>query len=149
MKFFKNGGNLIILGFVTCAVGMIFLAYKSMQVKFDMAVEGDYYYEELKFDDVLKAKQNANQLEDELSFNHSQEKLVLTIPHELSEHIEKGMIEFYCVSDSQNDTHQSIVKNNDGIYYFNRSKVAPGKNYLVKLSFTADGTEYYKEFTML
>lgn len=149
MKFLKNTGNLLILGFVGCALAMLFLVYKSVNVHFDLAADGDYYYKELQFDDLLIAKHNADLLEGQFKFNHSQPKLVLSIPDSLSSHLEEGTIHFYCVSDSKNDTHQVIQKNETGEYYFNRATVAPGKNYVVKLSFKADNKEYYKEFTML
>lgn len=149
MKFFRNTGNVLILGFIACAMAMLFLVYKSMNVRFDMAADGDYYYAELKFDDLLKAKHHADLLGDALKFDHSQEKMVLMIPEEISQKIQEGNIQFYCVSDQTKDTQQTLQRNESGNYFFNRKVVAPGKNYRVKLSFKAEGKEYYKEFVLL
>ncbi|HTO17305.1 MAG TPA: FixH family protein [Edaphocola sp.] len=149
MKFFKHPGNLIILGFVFFALSMLFLAYKSMQVKFDMAVEGDYYQKEAGFNHQLEAQKNGNDLGTSFNFKRDGNKLTLSLPNEMSNQLEQGTVEFYCLSDSKNDTKQLLKKQAIGTYIYDRATVAPGKNYIVKISFSASGQDYYKEFRLL
>lgn len=127
---------------------MLFLAYKASTINFDLVVEGDYYRAETMFNDLLIAKGNAEALGDEFDLNVEGDKLTLVVPKNLSENLEEGSIEFYCVSDKTDDRYELLSKNNNGVYYFNRQTVAPGKNYLVKVGFKSEGKEYFKEFTM-
>lgn len=149
MKFFKHSGNLIILGFILLAVGMVIFSLQAMYVKVDMAVEGDYYQEETKFDHQLQARQEAENLGKAFEFKNEDEKLTLKIPSHLAKQMENGKVEFFCLSDATFDTKKDIYKNENGKYYFSRKEVARGHNYIVKVSFHADGNDYYKEFRML
>ncbi|HRP90598.1 MAG TPA: FixH family protein [Edaphocola sp.] len=149
IKFFKNPGNVIISGFVFFALAMLFLVWKSMQVKFDMAVEGDYYQKEQSYNHQLEAQKNGEDLGVAFNFKTDGNKLTLHIPENLSNSLENGTVEFYCLSDSKNDTKQLIQKQPSGTFIFDRSTVAPGKNYIVKVLFSISGKDYYKEFKML
>ena len=148
VKALKHPGNLIILGFITMALAMLTLVYKSTQVKFDLAVEGDYYKEEVAFNDQVVAQQNALAYGKELDFIPTGNKLTLRLPTELSSSLDKGTITFYCLPDSKLDKSIPLASNTDGIYLFDRKAVASGHNYIVKLKFTAKGTPYYKEFKL-
>lgn len=147
-KFFNNAGNWIMMGFVCAALGMLFLAYKAINVKFDMVVEGDYYQLETNYNDVLKAKSNAYKIGDLFSFKANGDQLTLKIPEHLSQDLTDGYIEFYCVSNSDHDHIQKLNKKANGTYLFNRSEIAKGNNYLVKVGFTSEEKQFYKEFKM-
>ena len=101
IKFFKNPGNVIISGFVFFALAMLFLVWKSMQVKFDMAVEGDYYQKEQSYNHQLEAQKNGEDLGVAFNFKTDGNKLTLHIPENLSNSLENGTVEFYCLSDQQ------------------------------------------------
>lgn len=148
MKALRHPGNLILAGFVVMALGLLSLVYMATQVKFDMAVEGDYYQQEVSYDKKLAAEHLAKELGDSLSFKTEGTKLSLTLPATLSAGIEKGRAEFFCLSDAGKDTKQVLQKNPDGLYVFNKEAVAPGHNYIVKVSFSAKGKDYYKEFRL-
>ncbi|MCO5268057.1 MAG: FixH family protein [Brumimicrobium sp.] len=148
MKFFKNTGNLLILGFVLAALGMIYMAYVATTVKYEMAVEGDYYQEETKFNNVLEAKKNASYFGDDFRIEEKDSKVIIIIPALISESIEEGSVQFYCVSDKSKDSRRKLSQNDTGIYQFNRQEVASGHNYLVRVSFKSFNKEYYKEFQM-
>lgn len=147
-QFFSNTGNLIILGFITAAVGMLFLAYKASTIKFDMVVKGDYYQLEVNYNDFLLAKNNGRQIGDDFNFKVNGDQLILNIPDEMSQNLTEGFIEFYCVSNSEHDYIQKLNEKSNGTYLFNRSEIAKGQNYLVKVSFKVDEKEFYKEFRM-
>lgn len=148
IKFLKHPGNLIILGFIVFAVWMVYFSWKTSQVKFELAVEGDYYELEKDFDKRLAAENLAHQLGNTLNFKKDGDKLTLNIPSAISSIMDNGNIEFFCLSDSKSDTRQKLEKNEDGTYVFNRSVVAPGNNYIVKVFFSSSGKDYYKEFRM-
>lgn len=148
LKALKHPGNLIILGFIIMALAMLTLVYKSTQVKFDLAVEGDYYKEEVAFNDQIVAQQNALDYGKELDFIPAGSKLTLHVPTELSSKIENGTITFYCLANSKLDKTMPLASNNDGLYLFDRKAVASGHNYIVKVKFIANGTPYYKEFKL-
>lgn len=148
MKALKHPGNLILMGFVVMALGLLSLVYMATQVKFDMAVEGDYYQQEVTYNQKLEAEHTARELGDQFSFTAEGSKLNLSLPASLSAVMENGVAEFFCLSDARYDTRQVLQKNADGVYFFNKETVAPGHNYIVKVSFTAAGKAYYKEFRL-
>lgn len=148
IKFLTHPGNLIILGFVLFAVWMVYFSWKTSQVKFEMAVEGDYYQLEKDFDKRLVAEKRAAALGTNFNFKKDGNKLMLNMPVTVSSNLDAGTIEFFCLSDSKFDTRQSLTKNDNGTYFYERSVVAPGHNYIVKVSFNSEGKDYYKEFKM-
>ncbi|RYD99585.1 MAG: hypothetical protein EOP54_03675 [Sphingobacteriales bacterium] len=148
MKALRHPGNLILAGFVVMALGLLSLVYMATRVKFDMAVEGDYYQQEVNYDKKLAAEHTAKALGDNFSFKAEGSKLSLNLPAVLSAGIQNGWAEFFCLSDAGKDTKQALQKNADGLYVFNKETVAPGHNYIVKVSFSARGKDYYKEFRL-
>lgn len=148
IKFLKHPGNLIIIGFVVFAIWMVYFSWKTSQVKFEMAVEGDYYELEKDFNKRLKAEKLAEALGSEFNFKKDGNKLTLNMPKNISSTIETGTIEFFCLSDSKKDTRQKLQKNESGMFLFDRTVVAPGHNYIVKVFFSSAGKDYYKEFKM-
>lgn len=148
IKFLSHPGNLIIVGFVIFAVWMVYFSWKTSQVKFEMAVEGDYYQLEKDFNKRLEAEKRAKDLGLDLNFKGSGNKVTLNIPADVSSNIDAGTIEFLCLADSKSDTRQKLGSSNSGTYLFERSVVAPGHNYIVKVSFSSSGKDYYKEFKL-
>jgi hypothetical protein len=148
MKALKHPGNLIIIGFVCCAVALLSLVYATTKVNFDMAVEGDYYQQEVAYNQQLIAEKRASAFGTAFNFTATGNKLKLELPSDLSTNLSKGVVEFYCLSDSKKDTRQHLPASADGVYIFDRSNVAAGKNYLVKVNFESQGKTYYKSFSM-
>lgn len=149
IKFLSHSGNLILLGFGIAACSMIFLAVKTLNVSYEMAVEGDYFELEKEYDNLLEAKHMAGNLGKGFNLKKDGNKLMLNIPAEVSSKLEKGTVEFFCLSDKTKDTKQNLQKTEDGSYRFDRSVVAPGHNYVVKVSFNSSGVDYYKEFKLM
>ncbi|MFA5619130.1 MAG: FixH family protein [Weeksellaceae bacterium] len=149
IQFLKHPGNLILIGFGLFAAWMLYFSIKAMNIKFEMAVEGDYYQLEKEYDQVLESKRMANGLGYDFNFKHDGNKLTLNIPKEVSANINTGSIEFFCIPDSKKDRRKILAKSDDGVYVFNREEVAPGNNYIVKVSFNSHGKDYYKEFKLM
>lgn len=148
MKALKHPGNLIIIGFVVMALGLLSLVYAATQVKFEMAVEGDYYQQEVNYNEQLAAENTARTLGESFSFSTEGKKLKLNIPGNLSGDMEHGKVSFFCLAGAEFDTEQVLHKNADGVYLFDRATVAPGHNYIVKVAFRSHGRDHYKEFSM-
>lgn len=143
-KIFHTG-NIIITGFVICALGMLFLAYKTTQVHFDLSTTEDPYSKEVEFNQKLLAQKNIQALGNTFSMKPDSVAVTIQIPSDISRKITEGTVEFYCYSNSKLDKTTAITSSQDGTYTFKRSEFMTGNNYNIKISFTAGGVEYYNE----
>lgn len=141
----NHAGNLIIIGFLAAILGMSFLVYKSVGVKFELSEKGDYYSLETHYNQLVEAKATANKLGESFSLNKKDGKITLQIPNEIASRIETGSIFFFCYSDAEKDITVDLLPNDSGRYIFNEEELLKGHNYNAKIHFIADGIEYYKE----
>lgn len=143
-KIFHTG-NIIIAAFVIAALSMIYLAYLTTTVHFDLAVEGDYYAKEVELNDRNKARKMSLTLGKDFEVKEDATNVHLSLPPRISNNIQNGKVEFYCYSDSKNDKLGALESTADGHYTFAKSEYMPGKNYNIIVSFEANGNSYYKE----
>lgn len=143
MNKFTHSGNIILLVFGIMLVLMSFLVYKSMQEDVQMTSD-NYYEQELKFQETIDAKHNADQYGEKFSIIHQDHSLLLEIPSELNEEAENVQVVFYCISNNRNDQVIKLERNTTGKYTiptdsWNRC------NYKAKISFEAENKKFYKE----
>lgn len=143
-----HSGNLIIIGFILCAASMLYLAYLTTTVNFDMSVTGDYYAIEKEVNEIHTAKRNSAALGKSFTIYEKDDTILISIPPRISSKITNGMVKFYCISDSNEDTNATIYSSPDGLYSFDKKKYMRGNNYKVKVTFEADGIKYYKEILL-
>src|SRR5690606_7045237 len=140
-----HAGNLIIIGFVCCALGMLFLAYKTTTVTYDLSVEGDYYAMETSMNQQHDAQRNSISLGNDFKLYQTADSIYITLPPRISRQIHDGNVSFYCYSNAKQDARAALEATAEGIYAFDKDTYMKGNNYNVKVSFEAGGKKYYKE----
>ena len=129
----------VYLGFVA---GILFLAFKANQEKFDL-VTPNYYDAELKFQKVIDDRQAVAELSAPPKISHSVNSVSIQLPGEFLNKEVKGQLYLYRPSDATKDLKMDFATN--------RSFVELGLNrnlsgvYELKLSWNADGKTYYNE----
>jgi len=139
-------GNIVLAGFGFFLLMMSFLVYMSVKQEIPL-VSADYYEQELRYQHKLDAMNNANTYDSRFSARYEKDLIVVTLPAVLSRSLQKGTIRFYCPADKSLDREVRLDASEAGIYTFRRSLLS-GKTYKVRLSFSADGKDYYKEMTL-
>jgi hypothetical protein len=122
--------------------GILVLAYKSSQQKFDL-VQSDYYGAELKYQKVIDATQRASNLAEALQVETKGSLLHVTLPKSLQTNISKVAIEMYCISDEKRDMRKEKLVQN-GVFDIELLSNMKG-NYTLKLSVDNKGVSYYFE----
>ena len=140
MKF--NWGHSIIIVYVLFVGGILLLAYKSSQQKFDL-VQSDYYGAELKYQKVIDATQRASNLLEALQVEIKGSLLHVTLPKNLQKSSSKVSIEMYCIADEKGDMKKEILVQN-GVFDIELLSSMKG-NYTLKLSVDNNGVNYYFE----
>ena len=140
MKF--NWGHKILMVYLLFVGGILLLAYKSSQQKFDL-VQRDYYGAELKYQNIIDATQRAVNLGEALQVETKGAHIHVTLPQKLQATASKVSIEMYCIADEQGDMkREKLVQN--GVFDIELLSNMKG-NYTLKLSVEQNGLAYYFE----
>ena len=140
MKF--NWGHSIIIVYVLFVGGILLLAYKSSQQKFDL-VQSDYYGAELKYQKVIDATQRASNLAEALQVETKGSLLHITLPKNLQMNSSKVAIEMYCIADEKGDMKKEILVQK-GVFDIELLSSMKG-NYTLKLLVEQNELTYYFE----
>ncbi len=137
-----NWGYRILMVYLLFVCGILILAYKSSQQKFDL-VQTDYYGAELKYQKVIDATQKANALEGEFEVSNNGNALHVFLPKLLQTNLTKGEVQLYCIADEKRDFKKEVVCTNGtfDIALLNSMK----GNYTLKLTVENKGVHYYFE----
>jgi len=135
-------GYKILVAYVSFAAGILFLAYKSSQQKFDLVTE-NYYEAELKYQDVIDQRSNAARLSAAPSILHTVNSLSVRLPIEFENKPVQGEIYLYRASDKTKDLRQNF-KTANGFYEARFDKELSGA-YSLKLSWETGGKQFYTE----
>ncbi len=139
-----NFGHKLVLVFIAFGLLMGTLIYMSLKTEFQL-VSKDYYKEELAYQQVIDARNNAAALSSEIQFNYRDRVLQLQLPAEMNGRIQSGKIVFYCPADADKDNVLDLQPDSNG-----KQQIAIGKNilpaaYKVRVSWQANDTSYYQE----
>src|SRR5687767_12771606 len=126
-----NWGRKLILVFTAFAGLMSTLVYMCTKQQFDL-VSKDYYKDELRYQDKIDGKNNANKLS-ELVINQNSENLVIKLPQELNGLAVSGQAWFYCPTDAAKDQKVTLDTDAEGRQFISKAKFAKAK-YLLKLN---------------
>lgn len=140
---FTHAGNLIIGGFVIMVLMMSYLIFKCTQQDFQMVAD-DYYAQELVFQQKIDATANATPYGEGFKVYHQADKVLLQLPQELSQQLDKGSVTFYCASDGHQDRTFEVAASNSGEYAFATTDWKK-TGYKVRVSLSAYGKDYYRE----
>ncbi len=146
VKRVSHPGNILLAGFGLMLLMMGVLVFLSVRQDISL-VSKQYYEQELIYQQKIDASTNANAYAGAFQVRLQAEQLLLSIPQMLAQHMEAGQAWFYCPANESMDRKITLHASESGQYIFNRSQF-PGKGYLLKLSFTASGKSYYKEFNL-
>ncbi len=137
-----HGGTLVLIG----GGGILIFIFSLMFIfsKKDIpVVTNDYYAEEQKFNDLQLARQRGDALGPQFSVEKQDEKIIMTIPAELSLLLREGYIYVYDVASSLGDLKTALHPNTSGIYQI--SVPTNHRNLVVKCFFTVNHQSYFKE----
>ncbi|MFT3826990.1 MAG: FixH family protein [Chitinophagaceae bacterium] len=137
-----NWGHKLILVFVVFAGLMSFLVFQCMHTNYEL-VSKEYYKDELTYQQVIDGTAKAKQLSSPVSITQSDGDLILQLPEEMKQQTVTGSLWLYCVTDSGKDK-KIPLKPSEGIQLINGSHLQKG-NYVAKLTWQANGVEYYSE----
>jgi len=138
-----NWGHKIIIVFILFAAGILTLVTKSMHTRIDM-VTPDYYAEELKYQQVIDGRREAQSLSAPVSINQSVRSIGVLFPAEMHGVALKGTVLFYRASDSRQDVSVPLKTDENGLMLVSKRSFQKG-NYRVQLQWEAGGKNYYQE----
>ena len=135
-------GHKILFVYLAFVAGILFLVYKANQEKFDL-VTPNYYDAELKFQKVIDDRQNVSELSALPKIRHSVNTVTVQLPDEFLNKEAKGQLYLYRPSDATKDMKLDF-STSKGFVEVALNKDLSGV-YEVKLSWQADGKNYYNE----
>jgi hypothetical protein len=140
MKF--NWGYKIATFYLIFVAGIIYLVVQSSRQQVDL-VTGDYYAEEIKYQERIDQKNNAAALSAPIQTDLRQDVLTLEFPSEFKGRDIKGTVQLYCPSDQNKDLSRNITTDN------NQMKISiPEQNtgfHQLKVQWESGGVNYYFE----
>ena len=137
-----NWGNKLIIVFILFAGLIGTMVYKAVNTKFDL-VSKDYYKDELRYQDKIDGKQNANKLGNVL-VSQTAEEVLLAFPEEMKGKKLEGEVLFYCKTDADKDKKITIQVDENGQQRILKNKLHKGP-YELKLNWQTASDKYYTE----
>lgn len=142
----RHPGNILLAGFGLMLLLMSGLVYLSIKQDIPL-VSKQYYEQELVYQQKIDASHNAAAYGTAFHIDLKDDQLQLTLPQKLAQQVTQSKAWFYCPANAEMDRSVTLQPSQNGQYVFRRNEF-PGKGYLLKLSFTANGKSYYKEFNL-
>lgn len=139
-----NFGHKLVLVFIAFGLLMGTLIYMSVKTEFEL-VSKDYYKEELAYQQVIDARNNAATLSAEIQLNYKDKLLKIQMPAEMVGKVQSGQIIFYCPSDSDKDTVLDLQTDETGQQSIEIGKTISPAAYKLKFKWQSNDTAYYQE----
>lgn len=144
MKTLLHSGNIILAGFAGMILFMSYLVFQCIQNP-SALVSDNYYEQELTYQNVIDAKQDFADLQQNVTIKKEDEQILLCFPDTLNNKVIQTNFTFYNVANSKSDYQFKLLKNSEGIYRFKLSDFVPG-SYRVKMQIEAEHQQnYYHE----
>lgn len=136
-------GNRLLLVFIGFAGLISFMVYRCMQVPVQL-VSTEYYKDELAYQRVIDNTKKANALSTTIVISRENNRVIVSFPPELKSEVITGSIHFYCASDEKKDRKFKLNIDHGGKWDIREQAILPG-NYLVKIQWEANLSDYYSE----
>jgi hypothetical protein len=136
-----NWGTKIFLVYTGFVVFMLVFVFLCTRQQFDL-VSADYYDQELKYQQVIDGKNNANMLSEKLSISTANDTVFVKLPAEIVNG--EGEIFFYRPDNASLDLRVSFK--NNSIVAIPSGKLTAG-TYKVKATWKNDGRPYFHEIS--
>ena len=137
-----NWGAKIAMLYGGFVVLIVILVTGSMRQDFDL-VSADYYQQELEYQKVIDASKNQSALSSPVQLHADGQYVYLDFPQEVVQKTIAGNVQFYSEVKTQWDKTMPLTPAT-GKMTISRSELQK-TNYLVKISWNADGVDYYQE----
>lgn len=137
-----NWGYKIFGVYAIFALGILYMAYKANQQKFDL-VQGDYYAEELKYQKVIDATQRATTSGGELEVKVTAANIQIQLPTAFVNVATKSKVHLYFAADAKKDIEETF-ESMQGNMVLNIKSNLHG-NYTLKVEVEKQGVAYYFE----
>lgn len=132
--------TILYLGFVAL---ILTLAFTCVNQKIELE-SPDYYAQELKFQSIIDARNNAVSLQEPISHQVIGKSIEIKLPKSLLSKDMKGKVLFIRPSDSSKDIAYDIKPDSLGVQLISNANFDNGV-YKMQLSVSSNGTEYFKE----
>ncbi|MFT3904041.1 MAG: FixH family protein [Niabella sp.] len=139
-------GYRIVLVLALFVIGMSFMVYIAMRQSVEM-VDSNYYEKELKYQNIIDAKNNLAALGDSVLVIGSDSTVAVHMPQGAVKDM-KGYLEFLRPSDKTKDTTFIIRTNEQGVQYLDRGAFVKGY-YRLRAGWKSNGKDYYDERNVL
>ncbi|MFT3682161.1 MAG: FixH family protein [Ferruginibacter sp.] len=136
-------GYKILLAYTVFIGAMLFMVYTASKQTNEMEDER-YYVKELKFQEVIDAKNNLYALGEKLSIQESPEGIIITFPVVSLQHFTGGKIEVMRSSDKSKDFTVDIHPAKNGQQLIEKTKFVKGA-YKFRVHWTGNALPYYAE----
>jgi len=137
-----NWGAKIAILYISFVALIVTLVVSSMHQKFDL-VSNDYYNQEIAYQHVIDASKNQAALSAPISLLKHDNDVTITFPPDFKGANITGTIQFYSPVDASLDRKFDIATANNSMAI--NSKELRKTNYKVKISWLANGKNYYQE----
>lgn len=137
-----NWGYKLLLAFISFALIIGILVYKSINTKYDL-VSTEYYKDELRYQDKIDGSGNAAKIS-AITFTNTNNYIIVHFPKEQNDFYKTGDIWFYCSIDATKDVRKLLNVNVNGEQIFLKKEFT-ANNYLVKINWKVGNTNYYTE----
>lgn len=132
--------TLLYLGFVALIVTLVITSVNNpSELEYK-----DYYARELKYQDLIDATNNANQLATPISYTINGKSIVISVPDELRDEQTTGMVYLLRPSDAKLDREFKFQANIEGIQTISDAQFAKGV-YKLGINLEKNKRRYYKE----
>lgn len=137
-----NWGYKLMLGFILFVLFIGYLAYKSINTKYEL-VSKDYYKDELRYQEKIDGRQNAAKIS-EVNFSQTKDNFSVNMPVELKGKELKGELWFYCATDEKKDRKIPLKVDTSNQQIISKAELYKTK-YLLKFTWKDGATDYYLE----
>lgn len=124
-------------------ISMTTMVYISMQQTNDM-VDANYYERELKYQQIINAKNNFSKLSDTVTIYSNHQYVELNFPEESTTRLDSGKIEFIRLSNSKHDVVVQMKADNGRRYQLPATSFSKGW-YKVRMEWSNNNEPYYNE----
>jgi hypothetical protein len=137
-----NWGNKLVIVFILFAGIIGTMVYKAINTKVEL-VSKDYYKEELRYQDRIDGRNNADQI-GKVAVTQNAESVEIALPAEMKGLAVSGEAWFYCQTDDVKDRRIPLQVDENGRQLILKKELVKG-SYDLKLNWEASSKQYYTE----
>ena len=139
-------GNKIVIVFILFTALIGTLVYNAFRTNFDL-VSPDYYNQELRYQEVIDGKYNAENAGG-IIVSQDSSSFIIELPAQMQQETIEGEAWFYCITDASKDKKIKL----DALMYakqvIDKTQLEEGA-YTLKLNWKVNATPYYAEKEVL